>query len=69
MSRGVWPRRIGAPVPNTRLVACGRGLAEGDLAAVACCVRRAHFLGGKDPFERLKTALRAEIDEDAWATL
>jgi adenine-specific DNA-methyltransferase len=32
-------------------------------------VRHACFLGGKDPFERLKTALRAEIDEDAWATL
>jgi len=32
-------------------------------------VRRPYFLGGKDPFEPLKTALRAEIDEDAWATL
>jgi hypothetical protein len=32
-------------------------------------VRHAYFLGGKDPFERLKAALRAEIDEDAWATL
>ena len=32
-------------------------------------VRHAYFLGGKDPYERLKTALRAEIDEDAWATL
>ncbi len=32
-------------------------------------VRHAYFLGGKDPFERLKTALRSEIDENAWATL
>lgn len=32
-------------------------------------VRHAYFLGDKDPFERLKSALRAEIDEDAWATL
>ena len=32
-------------------------------------VRHAYFLGGKDPYERLRTALRAEIDEDAWATL
>jgi adenine-specific DNA-methyltransferase len=32
-------------------------------------VRHAYFLGGKDPFERLKTSLRATIDEDAWATL
>ncbi|MFB9971516.1 DNA methyltransferase [Pseudoroseomonas cervicalis] len=32
-------------------------------------VRHAYFLGGKDPFEKLKTALKAEIDEDAWASL
>jgi adenine-specific DNA-methyltransferase len=27
------------------------------------------LFGGKDPFEKLKAALRADIDEDAWATL
>lgn len=32
-------------------------------------VRHAYFLGGKNPFEKLKAALRAEVDEDAWATL
>ena len=32
-------------------------------------VRQAYFLGGKDPFEKLKTALKAEIDEAAWSTL
>jgi adenine-specific DNA-methyltransferase len=32
-------------------------------------VRHAYFLGGKDPCEKLKRALKAEIDEDAWATL
>jgi adenine-specific DNA-methyltransferase len=32
-------------------------------------VRHAYFLGGKDPFEKLKTALKAEVDEDAWASL
>ena len=32
-------------------------------------VRHAYFLGGNDPYKSLKTALRAEIDEDAWATL
>jgi adenine-specific DNA-methyltransferase len=33
-------------------------------------VRHAYFLGGgSDPYKSLKTALRAEIDEDAWATL
>jgi adenine-specific DNA-methyltransferase len=33
-------------------------------------VRHAYFLGGgSDPYKSLKTALRAEIDEDGWATL
>lgn len=32
-------------------------------------VRHAYFLGGKDPYERLKRTLKAEIDEEAWATL
>jgi adenine-specific DNA-methyltransferase len=32
-------------------------------------VRHAYFLGGKDPFEKLKAALKAEVDEDAWASL
>jgi len=32
-------------------------------------VRHAYFLGANDPYKSLKTALRAEIDEDAWATL
>ncbi len=33
------------------------------------CVRHAYFLGANDPYKSLKTALRAEIDEEAWATL
>jgi adenine-specific DNA-methyltransferase len=32
-------------------------------------VRHCYFTGGNDPLKRLKTALKAEIDEDAWATL
>lgn len=32
-------------------------------------VRHAYFLGANDPYRSLKTALKAEIDEDAWATL
>jgi adenine-specific DNA-methyltransferase len=34
-------------------------------------VRHAYFLGNKDydPYKQLKTALKAEIDEDAWASL
>ena len=32
-------------------------------------VRHAYFLGGQDPYKSLKTALKAEIDEEAWSTL
>lgn len=32
-------------------------------------VRHCYFTGGNDPYKRLKTALKAEIDADAWATL
>jgi adenine-specific DNA-methyltransferase len=32
-------------------------------------VRHAYFLGAGDPYKSLKTALKAEIDEDAWASL
>ena len=32
-------------------------------------VRHAYFLGDNDPYKSLKTALKAEIDADAWATL
>ena len=32
-------------------------------------VRHCYFTGGNDPYKRLKTALKADIGEDAWATL
>ena len=32
-------------------------------------VRHAYFLGANDPYEQLRKALKAEIDEDAWSTL
>ncbi|MDQ6633837.1 MAG: site-specific DNA-methyltransferase [Gemmatimonadota bacterium] len=32
-------------------------------------VRHAYFTGADDPYEKLKRALRAEIDEDAWQSL
>jgi len=32
-------------------------------------VRHAYFTGDTDPYERLKRALRAEIDEAAWQAL
>ena len=32
-------------------------------------VRHCYFTGGNDPLKKLKTALKAEIDADAWASL
>lgn len=32
-------------------------------------VRHCYFTGGNDPYKKLKTALKAEIDADAWAAL
>jgi adenine-specific DNA-methyltransferase len=32
-------------------------------------VRHAYFTGDAEPYDRLKKALRADIDEAAWATL
>ncbi|MBI4319599.1 MAG: modification methylase, partial [Chloroflexi bacterium] len=32
-------------------------------------VRHAYFLGANDPYTALKTTLKAEINEEAWASL
>jgi adenine-specific DNA-methyltransferase len=32
-------------------------------------VRQCYFTGGQDPYKRLKTALKADIDPDAWESL
>jgi adenine-specific DNA-methyltransferase len=32
-------------------------------------VRHCYFTGGQDPYKRLKTALKADVDEEAWASL
>ncbi len=32
-------------------------------------VRHCYFTGGQDPYASLKRALKAEVDEDAWASL
>src|SRR5207245_6608832 len=32
-------------------------------------VRHAYFIGADEPYEKLKRALRADIDEAAWSTL
>jgi len=32
-------------------------------------VRHAYFTGAEEPYDKLKRALRAEIDESAWSAL
>jgi adenine-specific DNA-methyltransferase len=32
-------------------------------------VRDCYFTGGNDPYKRLKTALKADINPDAWASM
>lgn len=40
-----------------------------DYDAESFFVRHCYFTGGQDPYKRLKQALKADIDEEAWATL
>ena len=44
-------------------------MVDSDYDGESFFVRHAYFTGGQDPYKRLKSALKAEIDEDAWATL
>lgn len=52
---------------------CPEGIAcwfvDTDYDEESLFVRHAYFLGAGDPYKALKTTLRAEIDEEAWATL
>jgi len=60
------------PVPRGRR-ADTKGIAalfiDTDYNEESFFVRHAYFLGANDPYKSLKTALKAEIDGDAWATL
>ncbi len=40
-----------------------------DYSGESFFVRHAYFTGAEEPYERLKRALRAEIDESAWSSL
>lgn len=44
-------------------------LVDTDYDGESFFVRHAYFLGDNDPFKSLRTALKADIDPDAWATL
>ncbi len=52
---------------NTDGIACW--FVDTDYNEESFFVRQAYFLGAGDPYKSLKTTLRAEIDEDAWASL
>lgn len=40
-----------------------------DYSAESFFVRHAYFLGGNDPYKKLRNTLKAEIDEEAWDAL
>ena len=52
---------------NTDGIACW--FIDTDYNEEAFFVRHAYFLGANDPYSALKTTLRAEINEEAWASL
>ena len=52
---------------NTDGIACW--FIDTDYNEESFFVRHAYFLGQADPYKSLKTTLKAEISEDAWATL
>ena len=61
--------------PNTANARCDgpKGIAysfiDTDYNEERIFVRHAYFLGANDPYSALKTTLKAEINEEAWATL
>src|SRR6476659_24200 len=48
---------------------CSVLASTGMVAATGSDVRHAYFTGADQPYDKLKRALRAEIDEAAWAAL
>jgi adenine-specific DNA-methyltransferase len=52
---------------NTDKIACW--FIDTDYNEESFFVRHAYFLGANDPYQALKTTLKAEINEEAWATL
>lgn len=64
--------------PTSGTVRDNKGKVEEDIACwfidtdydeMGFFVRQAYFLGDKDPYDKLKRTLKAEIDESAWETL
>jgi hypothetical protein len=59
------PRRSAAVPPKTSLVWFIDTACNGE----SFFDRQAYFTGADQPYEKLKCALRAEVDESAWASL
>src|SRR5437879_2179770 len=81
--RASTPTRTANPAasPSQSVPSTGRSALSRSTDDIACWiidtdyngesffVRHAYFTGSDEPYEKLKRALRAEIDEGAWATL
>ena len=52
---------------GTTAIACW--FIDTDYNEESCFVRHAYFLGANDPYNALETTLKAEINQEAWATL
>ena len=63
----VRPHHAGDPQPFTEDIACW--FIDTDYNGESFFVRYAYFTGPDEPYEKLKRALRAEVDEAAWASL
>ena len=55
------------PQPSTDDIACW--FIDTDYNGESFFVRHAYFTGADEPYDKLKRALRAEIDEAAWSAL
>lgn len=51
------------------MTSTGSSCSGGDFYAHELLRRRAYSTGGNDPYAQSSRALRAEVDEDAWASL
>ena len=65
------PNAAQAQIPEKKLgpEAIALWMIDTDYNEESFFVRQAYFLGANDPYKALKTTLKAEINEEAWATL
>jgi len=61
--------RSSTPTPAKSAPTCTKALPAGSSTPTTTKRASPYFLGANDPYKALKTTLKAEINEDAWATL